>query len=208
MNSSKLNELDAWQAARLMAKRELRAVDLLHACLDRIAERDDEVHAFAHLDRAHALVQAHALDNGPVRGPLHGLPIGVKDLFDTIDFPTSYGSPVYGGHRPKADAASVALCREAGALVMGKTVTTEFAYFYPGATRNHARWLFERLRSRSCRQHVAAGARHSDGRLGHPARRVLRRSRLQAEFGAHSPRWNQKPVGDARYARRIWTQRT
>src|SRR5579863_5289951 len=136
MNSSKLNELDAWEVARLMAKRELRAVDLLHTCLDRIAERDDEVHAFAHLDRAHALVQAHALDNGPVRGLLHGLPIGVKDLFDTVDFPTGYGSPIYGAHRPIADAASVALCREAGALVMGKTVTTEFAYFYPGATRN------------------------------------------------------------------------
>jgi Asp-tRNA(Asn)/Glu-tRNA(Gln) amidotransferase A subunit family amidase len=136
MNSLKLNELDAWQAARLMAKRELRAVDLLHACLDRIAERNDEVHAFTHLDRAHALVQAHALDKGPVRGLLHGLPIGVKDLFDTIDFPTSYGSPVYGAHRPKVDAAAVALCREAGALVTGKTVTTEFAYFYPGATRN------------------------------------------------------------------------
>jgi Asp-tRNA(Asn)/Glu-tRNA(Gln) amidotransferase A subunit family amidase len=119
-----------------MAKRELRAVDLLHACLDRIAERNDEVHAFTHLDRAHALVQAHALDKGPVRGLLHGLPIGVKDLFDTIDFPTSYGSPVYGAHRPKVDAAAVALCREAGALVTGKTVTTEFAYFYPGATRN------------------------------------------------------------------------
>jgi Asp-tRNA(Asn)/Glu-tRNA(Gln) amidotransferase A subunit family amidase len=71
-----------------------------------------------------------------VRGLLHGLPIGVKDLFDTIDFPTSYGSPVYGAHRPKVDAAAVALCREAGALVTGKTVTTEFAYFYPGATRN------------------------------------------------------------------------
>ncbi|MGA3247535.1 MAG: amidase [Paraburkholderia sp.] len=136
MNSSKLNELDAWQAARLIAKRELRAVDLVHACLDRITERDFEVHAFTHLDRAHAIVQANALDKGPVRGLLHGLPIGVKDLFDTIDFPTGYGSPVYGAHRPRADAASVALCREAGALVMGKTVTTEFAYFYPGATRN------------------------------------------------------------------------
>jgi Asp-tRNA(Asn)/Glu-tRNA(Gln) amidotransferase A subunit family amidase len=112
MNSSKLNELDAWQAARLIAKRELRAVDLVHACLDRITERDFEVHAFTHLDRAHAIVQANALDKGPVRGLLHGLPIGVKDLFDTIDFPTGYGSPVYGAHRPRADAASVALCRE------------------------------------------------------------------------------------------------
>jgi Asp-tRNA(Asn)/Glu-tRNA(Gln) amidotransferase A subunit family amidase len=136
MNPSNLNQLDAWQAARLLARRELRAADLLRACLDRVAERDSEVHAFAHLDRDHALAQAHALDSGPVRGPLHGLPIGVKDLFDTFDLPTAYGSPIYGEHRPVADAAVVALCREAGALVMGKTVTTEFAYFHPGLTRN------------------------------------------------------------------------
>jgi Asp-tRNA(Asn)/Glu-tRNA(Gln) amidotransferase A subunit family amidase len=136
MNPSNLNQLDAWQAARLLARRELRAADLLRACLDRVAERDGEVHAFAHLDRDHALAQAHALDSGPVRGPLHGLPIGVKDLFDTFDLPTAYGSPIYSEHRPVADAAVVALCREAGALVMGKTVTTEFAYFHPGSTRN------------------------------------------------------------------------
>jgi Asp-tRNA(Asn)/Glu-tRNA(Gln) amidotransferase A subunit family amidase len=136
MNAPKLNDLDAWQAARLIARRELLAVDLLRACLDRVAERDSEVHAFAHLDRDLALAQARALDSGPVRGPLHGLPIGVKDLFDTFDLPTSYGSPVYNAHRPVADAAAVALCREAGAIVMGKTVTTEFAYFHPGPTRN------------------------------------------------------------------------
>jgi Asp-tRNA(Asn)/Glu-tRNA(Gln) amidotransferase A subunit family amidase len=62
--------------------------------------------------------------------------LGVKDLFDTADAPTAYGSPIYAGHRPAADAAAVALCREAGALVLGKTVTTEFAYFHPGPTRN------------------------------------------------------------------------
>ena len=106
MNAPKLNDLDAWQAARLIARRELLAVDLLRACLDRVAERDSEVHAFAHLDRDLALAQARALDSGPVRGPLHGLPIGVKDLFDTFDLPTSYGSPVYSAHRPVADAAA------------------------------------------------------------------------------------------------------
>src|SRR5258708_37045695 len=95
MNAPKLNDLDAWQAARLLARRELRAADLLRACLDRVAERDSEVHAFAHLDRDRALAQAHALDSGPVRGPLHALPIGVKDLFGTFDLPTVYGAPVY-----------------------------------------------------------------------------------------------------------------
>jgi Asp-tRNA(Asn)/Glu-tRNA(Gln) amidotransferase A subunit family amidase len=136
MSSSKLHELNASQAAALLARRELKSVDLVRACLDRIAERDGEVHAFVQTDPDAALAQAHALDAGPVRGPLHGLPIGVKDLYDTADFPTAYGSPIYAGQRPLADAASVALCREAGALVLGKTVTTEFAYFQPGPTRN------------------------------------------------------------------------
>jgi hypothetical protein len=69
---------------------------------------------------------------GPSSGLLHGLPIAVKDLFDTFDMPTSYGSPIYADHRPAADAASVALARAAGAIVVGKTVTTEFATFHPG----------------------------------------------------------------------------
>ena len=136
MNKAKLNELPAWRAAELLASRELSATALMRACLDRALERDEAVHAFAHLNPDAALAQARLLDAGPVRGPLHGLPLGVKDLFDTADMPTSYGSPIYAGHRPKADAASVALCREAGALVIGKTVTTEFAYFQPGPTRN------------------------------------------------------------------------
>src|ERR1700730_3447725 len=116
MNAPKLNDLDAWQAARLIARRELLAVDLLRACLDRVAERDSEVHAFAHLDRDLALAQARALDSGPVRGPLHGLPIGVKDLFDTFDLPTSYVSPVLSIHPPAADADSVCSCRKAGTI--------------------------------------------------------------------------------------------
>ena len=136
MIASRLNELDAWQAAALLARRELRCVDLVRACLDRVAEREVEVRAFVTLDPDAALAQARALDAGPLRGPLHGLPLGVKDLFDTVDLPTSYGSAIYAGHRPSADAAAVAMCREAGAVVLGKTVTTEFAYFHPGPTRN------------------------------------------------------------------------
>ena len=136
MKNSRLNELDAWRAAELLATRELSAVDLVRACLARVAGRDGSVHAFAAIDPDAALGQARALDAGPVRGPLHGLPLGVKDLFDTADLPATYGSALYAGNRPLADAAAVALCREAGALVLGKTVTTEFAYFQPGPTRN------------------------------------------------------------------------
>ena len=135
-SSAKLNEWGAWQTACRLTRRELKAEDLARACLDRVAERDAEVRAFVHLDPDAVLAQARALDAGPIRGPLHGLPLGVKDLFDTADAPTTYGSPIYAGHRPAADAAAVALCREAGALVLGKTVTTEFAYFHPGPTRN------------------------------------------------------------------------
>lgn len=130
------NQLPAWQAVRQLARRELRAEDLARACLDRVAERDAAVHAFAHIDADAVLAQARELDAGAVRGPLHGVPLGVKDLIDTADLPTAYGSIIYTGHRPAADAAAVALCRAAGALVFGKTVSTEFAFFQPGATCN------------------------------------------------------------------------
>lgn len=136
MPNSKLHELGAAQAAALLQRRELKAEDLVRACLERVAARDDDIHAFTHVDAVSALAQARALDAGPVRGPLHGLPLGVKDLFDTTDLPTAYGSALYAHHRPAADAASVTLCREAGAVVLGKTVTTEFAYFTPGPTVN------------------------------------------------------------------------
>lgn len=136
MNTSQLLDLSAWQAATLLTRRELTSLDLVRACLDRITERDGEIHAFVSLDPDAALAAARSLDAGPVRGLLHGLPLGVKDLFDTADFASTYGSAIYAEHRPPADAAAVALCREAGAVLLGKTVSTEFAYFQPGPTCN------------------------------------------------------------------------
>lgn len=130
------NRLSASEAARALARRELSAEALLRDCLDRIAEREGEVRAFVHLDAERALAQARALDAGPIRGPLHGLPLGVKDIFDTFDLPTECGSPIFAGHRPRVDAAAVALCRDAGAIVLGKTVTTELANMTAGVTRN------------------------------------------------------------------------
>jgi Asp-tRNA(Asn)/Glu-tRNA(Gln) amidotransferase A subunit family amidase len=135
-NTTPLHQLPAWQAAALLARRELSAVDLVRACLDRIAEREPEVLAFVQLGADAALARARELDAGPVRGLLHGLPFGVKDLFDSADLPTGYGSPIYTGQQPVADAAAVALCREAGAVLLGKTVTTELANMFPGVTRN------------------------------------------------------------------------
>ncbi len=131
-----LHQLEAWQAAALLARRELSATDLVRACLDRIAEREPDVQAFVQLAADAALARARELDAGAVRGLLHGLPFGVKDLFDSFDLPTGYGSPIYAGQQPVADAAAVALCREAGAVLLGKTVTTELANMFPGATRN------------------------------------------------------------------------
>jgi Asp-tRNA(Asn)/Glu-tRNA(Gln) amidotransferase A subunit family amidase len=131
-----LNRLTAMEAARKLATREITAVELLSACLERIAEREPAVHAWTFLDSGGALQRARALDAQPSSRLLHGVPIAVKDLFDTFDMPTSYGSPIYAEHRPAADAACVALARAAGAIVVGKTVTTEFATFHPGPTCN------------------------------------------------------------------------
>jgi Asp-tRNA(Asn)/Glu-tRNA(Gln) amidotransferase A subunit family amidase len=131
-----LNRLSATDAARKLATREITAQALLGDCVERIRERESIVHAWTFLDIDRAIERARRLDAQPVSGLLHGLPIAVKDLFDTYDMPTSYGSPIYAGHEPGADAASVALARAAGAIVVGKTVTTEFATFHPGPTCN------------------------------------------------------------------------
>lgn len=130
------SRLTATVALQRLQRRELSAQALLQACLDHIAARDGELHAFAFLDAEGAMAQARALDAGAVRGPLHGLPLGVKDIFDTFDLPTECGTPLYAGRWPRSDAAAVALCRAAGAVVVGKTVTTELANMTAGPTRN------------------------------------------------------------------------
>jgi Asp-tRNA(Asn)/Glu-tRNA(Gln) amidotransferase A subunit family amidase len=106
------------------------------ACLDRIAEREPKVLAWEFLDPQLAIDQARAHDQRGTSGALLGVPFGVKDIIDTFDMPTAYGSPIYSSHRPRRDAACVALGRKAGGVVMGKTVTAEFAVNYPGKTRN------------------------------------------------------------------------
>ena len=128
--------LSACDAAEQLAQRSLRAEDLVRDCLARIDAREPQVQAWTHVARDAALARAKALDQGAHQGLLHGLPIAVKDLIATADMPTAYGSPIYAGHQPALDATCVALAREAGAVVMGKTVTTEFATFQPNQTRN------------------------------------------------------------------------
>ena len=128
--------LSASEAVARMAAGELSAETLVRSCLERIDTRDAQVHAWAHLDRDAALVQARRADSSPRTGLLHGVPVAFKDVIDTADQPTAYGSPIYTGNRPVADAACVALTREAGAVVLGKTASTEFAYRHPSACTN------------------------------------------------------------------------
>jgi Asp-tRNA(Asn)/Glu-tRNA(Gln) amidotransferase A subunit family amidase len=115
---------------------ELTAIKAVRACIERVEERDSDVRAWVHWDPEPALADARARDAEAPRGPLHGVPIGVKDMIDTADRPTEYGSPIFAGHRPAADAACVATLRAAGAVVLGKTTTTELAAYEPAPTRN------------------------------------------------------------------------
>ena len=109
---------------------------LVEACLQRIAARDGELAAWVHVNADASLAQARALDKQPALGPLHGVPVGIKDIIDTADMPTEHGSPIYRGNRPRADAAVVAQLRKAGCVILGKTATAEFANLHPPATRN------------------------------------------------------------------------
>src|SRR5882762_4570067 len=124
------NRLSAAEAIAELGSGALTAEALVRACLDRAEERRD-VKAWIWLDPEAALAQARASDHAGRPGLLAGLPIGVKDIIDTADMPTEHGSPIYRGNRPFADAACIALLRMAGAVILGKTVTTEFATASP-----------------------------------------------------------------------------
>jgi Asp-tRNA(Asn)/Glu-tRNA(Gln) amidotransferase A subunit family amidase len=135
-----LHLLSASEAARLIREGIISSEQLVEACLARIREVDPQVQAWTFLDPEYALAQARALDelrlSGRAIGPLHGIPIGLKDIFDTADMPTECGSVLYAGRTPSRDATVAGMLRAAGAVIMGKTVTAEFAYFSPGKTRN------------------------------------------------------------------------
>jgi Asp-tRNA(Asn)/Glu-tRNA(Gln) amidotransferase A subunit family amidase len=135
-----LSSLSLAEAAADIREGRITSAELVADCLKRVEEVDGNIEAWAFLDRGHAMRQAEAADDhrrhGRALGPLHGVPIGVKDIFDTGDMPTEFGSPLWAGRTPRRDAAAVARLRAAGAVIMGKTVTTEYAYFQPGKTRN------------------------------------------------------------------------
>ncbi len=135
-----LGALSITEAAAHIREGRITSAELVSDCLKRVDEVDAEVQAWTFLDRDHAMRQAEALDDhrkaGKALGPLHGVPVGIKDIFDTGDMPTEFGSKLWAGRTPRSDAYAVARLRGAGAVIMGKTVTTEYAYFHPGKTRN------------------------------------------------------------------------
>ena len=133
-------ELGAAHAARKIREQQMTSERLVHSCLAQIDAREAQVQAWVHLNDGHALELARRADtlqrSGAQLGPLHGVPVGIKDIFDTADFPTEFGSPIFRGRQPESDAAVVERLRAAGAIILGKTVTTEFASFCPNKTRN------------------------------------------------------------------------
>jgi len=131
-----LNELSAAEIAAKTAAGAITCEAVARDCLARIAARDGVVKAWVNFDPEIALAQARALDRASSRGPLHGVPIGLKDTIDTFDMPTEMGSPIFRGNRPRLDAACVALLRRAGAVILGKTATCEFAGSAPPQTTN------------------------------------------------------------------------
>ena len=132
-----LFRLSASEAAKRIRDSKLTSEALVRSCLERIDSRESQVKAWVHLDCEFVLAQARECDRRASYGPIHGVPFAAKDIMDTADLPTEYGSPIYKGNRPKADAACVALSRAAGGVLLGKTVTTEFASRTPlGATTN------------------------------------------------------------------------
>ena len=140
MNSGPLNWLGAVDAAQALRDGAISAEMLAKACIERVQAVDAEVEAWAYFDPEHVLLQARARDRdrseGRPLGALHGLPVGIKDIIDTVDMPTEDGTVLHAGRTPDADAAVVRMLRAAGAVIFGKTVTTELATYAPGKTRN------------------------------------------------------------------------
>jgi Asp-tRNA(Asn)/Glu-tRNA(Gln) amidotransferase A subunit family amidase len=140
MAATDLADLGALDARGRMARGEMRAAEYVEAQIGRITARDSGIEAFAFFDPVLLRAAAKAVDeyraSGRPIGALHGLSVGLKDIIDTADMPTENGTRIDAGRRPGKDATLVRRLREAGAILMGKTVTTELAYFSPGKTRN------------------------------------------------------------------------
>jgi Asp-tRNA(Asn)/Glu-tRNA(Gln) amidotransferase A subunit family amidase len=140
MNAKQLHQIGLRDAAQDIRRGDFSSEDLIRSLLERIERLDQRVQAFQWMDPGRALDQARQADarsrSGETLGSLHGLPIGIKDIVETQGIPTGMGSPIFDGYMPERSATVVRRLEAAGAFVLGKTVTTEFAYFHPGKTRN------------------------------------------------------------------------
>ena len=141
MSPTPLYRIGLCEAAQAIRRGDLKSEDLIRTLLERIATREDTVQAFQWIDPQRALDLARRADrrlrSGEALGPLHGIPVGIKDIIETQGVPTSMGSPIFDGYVPTRSAAIVSHVEAAGAFVLGKTVTTEFAYFHPGKPLTH-----------------------------------------------------------------------
>ena len=189
--SRSLNELSATEIANAIAAGKTTCEAVVRDCVARIAERDGVVKAFVNFDADLALDQARALDRGPRRGPLHGIPIGLKDTIDTFDMPTEMGSPIYRGNRPRADAVlrRAVAPRRRGDPRQDRDLRIRrqraAGDHQSAQSRTYAGRLVERLGGGGRRFHGAGGARHANRRLGAASVVVLRRVRLQADLQHH-----------------------
>ena len=129
-------QMSATEIVRRVEGGELTAEAVVASCLERIAKREPVVRAWAHLACEAALAEARAFDRAGRKALLSGVPFGLKDIFDAAQMPATYGSPIYTGWRPPSDASAAALPKAAGAILLGKTITTEFANRHPGPTAN------------------------------------------------------------------------
>ena len=140
MTGSDSHTLTALEALRRIREGLLTSVDMVRSCLARIDETDAQIRAWAHIDHERALARAEQMDAmrraGKAIGALHGMPVGLKDIIDTSALPTERGTPIFAGRKPERNAALVDRLLEEGAVILGKTVTTEFAFMHPSATRN------------------------------------------------------------------------
>ena len=185
------------EAARQILGRQLSPVDLMESLLGRIDSLEPQLKAWVYLDHDAVLAEAKQkqaeLDSGARLGPLHGVPIGVKDIYYTAGIPTTACSRLYADFVPEYDCTTVALLKRAGAIMLGKTVTTEFACADPSPTINpwnaapHPRRLQQRLCGGGRRPHVLRCSRLPDRRLGVAARLLQRRGGVQAQLRAGEP---------------------
>jgi hypothetical protein len=197
-----VSRLTAAEASARLCRGDITAEQLARACLARIALREADVRAWSFIDPDAVIRQARELDKLPSRGPLHGMPVGVKDIFNTSDMPTQHNSPIYIGHRPNIDAAAVGTLRAAGALILDRHHRIRRHWPACGHAQSarpqpHSRRVVQRLGRGSGGFSCAPCARHADWWVADPSRLLLRRVRHETELERGERGGDQTGLDDA-----------